>query len=137
MLSRVLKYALCQLKIEEKELALSKETETVERVFTDTDGVEHKQMVEQSKAVCVRFIEQMVGLLPERAAKNWRKFDAFLEIFFAMMVYSPLDIELDNVKYDESSEAFQAGVELFFAYEMIHYLGDFILQENSPYHEAG
>ena len=137
VLGKVLNYAICQLKMQEKDLALSQETEMIETIFTDTDGKEHKQGVAQPKAVCVRFVMQMIELLPQRAAKSWRKFDHFMDIFYAMMVYSPEDIELDRTKHDESSEAFKVGTELFFKYEMIHHLGDFILQENSPYNEVG
>lgn len=39
-LSRAIKYALCQLKMEESEIALASEIETVTRTFTDSDGVE-------------------------------------------------------------------------------------------------
>lgn len=79
----------------------------------------------------------MVSLLPERAAKNWRKFDSFLDIFYAFMVNSCEEIENESDKYDTESEAYKIGIELFFANDMIKHLGDFILQENSPYHEFG
>lgn len=102
--------------MEEKELALSQETDSVEQTFTDTDGKEHKQTLQRPKAVCVRFVMQMIELLPDRVAKNWRKFDHFMDIFYAMMVYSPEDVELDRVKHDEQSEAFKIGTELFFKY---------------------
>ena len=36
-----------------------------------------------------------------------------------------------------TSEECKTGIELFFTYNMIRYLGDFILQENSPYNEPG
>jgi hypothetical protein len=37
-LSRVVKYALCQLKMEEKEIALAKEMETITRKVTNEQG---------------------------------------------------------------------------------------------------
>jgi len=89
------------------------------------------------KAICIRFVTLMTQLLSERAPKNWRKFDAFLEIFYAFMVFSPEDIDANSETHDATSDAYKVGVELFFIYDMIHYLGDFILQENSPYNEPG
>jgi len=80
---------------------------------------------------------QMVELLEERAPKNWRKFDFFLEIFHDFMVFSAEEVDLELERIDKESEAYKVGVELYFQNEMIHYLGDFILQEKSPYHEAG
>lgn len=77
----------------------------------------------------------MVQLLPERVAKNWRKFDAFLDIFLSLMVFSAEEIDNDVVKPDSESEAYKTGIELFFVFKMIKNLGDFILQENSPYHD--
>ena len=53
------------------------------------------------------------------------------------MVYSAEEVELELEAYDKDSETYKIGVELYFKYEMIHYLGDFILQEKSPYHEPG
>ena len=40
-LARILKYALCQLKMQERDSALAQEMDTFERKFTDSDGVEH------------------------------------------------------------------------------------------------
>ena len=85
----------------------------------------------------MRFVVQMIHMLPERVAKNWRKFDAFLDLFFHLMVFSCEDIENEKEKFDTNSEAYKVGVELFFKYDMIRWLGDFVLQENSPYHEPG
>lgn len=79
----------------------------------------------------------MTGLLAERAPKNWRKFDSFLEIFYAFMVFGAADIDADLENYNAESEEFKTGIELYFIYNMIRYLGDFILQENSPYNEPG
>lgn len=79
----------------------------------------------------------MVKLLEERAPKNWRKFDAFLEIFQSLMLHSAEDIATDNQKVDKEGDAYKTGVELYYVYDMLRYLGDFVLQENSPYSEPG
>ena len=63
--------------------------------------------------------------------------DSFLEIFHDFMIYSAEDIEIQTLVPDFEGDAYKTGVELYFLYDMIHYLGDFILQENSPYYEAG
>lgn len=80
-LSRVVKYALCQLKMDEKELALSQAMDTYTEKVTQDDGTEVEEERQVPKAVCVRFMFNMVKLLEERAPKNWRKFDAFIDIF--------------------------------------------------------
>ena len=77
----------------------------------------------------------MTELLAERAPKNWRKFDCFLEIFYAFMIYSADDIAKERTTYDPKSDDFKVGIELYFKYNMIRYLGDFVLGENSPYSE--
>mmetsp|Transcript_389 Transcript_389/g.527 ORF Transcript_389/g.527 Transcript_389/m.527 type:complete len:148 (-) Transcript_389:1464-1907(-) len=51
------------------------------------------------------------------------------------MVHSSEDIAEGLSEYDAESEAYKIGVELYFQNNMIKYLGDFVLQENSPYHE--
>ena len=125
------------MKLEEKEIALAQETETVTRTFTDSDGNEQRVAEQRPTAACIRFVTLMVAQLAVRAPKNWRKFDAFLEIFHDFMVFSAEDIENSMESPDQESEAYKVGVELYFIFDMIRHLGDFILQENSPYNEPG
>jgi len=123
--------------MEERAVALAGEKETVTNNFTDSDGVDQSVEEQVPKAVSIRFVAIMTEILMERGAKNWRKFDSFLEIFYAFMVFSSEDIDADKETYDSTSDAYKVGVELFFMNDMIRYLGDFILQENSPYNEPG
>lgn len=123
--------------MEERDCAMASEVVNVQSTFTDSDGEEQTSEEQVPKAVCVRFLTTMTGLLAERAPKNWRKFDNFLEIFYAFMVFSAEDIETGKEVHDATSDACKTGIELFFIYNMIRYLGDFILQENSPYNEPG
>ena len=88
---------------------------------------------QKPKAICVRFLMHMVEQLAERAPKNWRKFDAFMDIFFGFMVYSASEVYADKDEYDSESDAYKTGMELYFIYNMIRHLGDFVLQEKSPY----
>lgn len=88
------------------------------------------------KAICVRFLYQITELLEYRAPKNWRKFDEFLEIFLDFMVFSADDIDKKNYLYRTDGDEFKVGVEMYFVHNMIRYLGDFILEENSPYYDA-
>ena len=136
-LARVIKFALCQLKMEEKEIALANEMEKITRKVTNDQGEEVDEEEFVPKAICIKFMTQMIGLLEKRAPIKWRNFDQFLEIFHDFMVYSVEEVELELEAYDKDSETYKVGVELYFKYEMIHYLGDFILQEKSPYHEPG
>ena len=53
------------------------------------------------------------------------------------MVFSAVDVEANLETVNLESDEFKTGVELYFKYNMIRYLGDFILQENSPYNEPG
>jgi len=136
-LARIVKFALTQLKEIEKDLALAGETDSVITTFTDADGVEQTATEERPKAVCLRFMAHMVEQLSDRAPKNWRKFDAFLEIFFSFMVHSTDDIRMERTDFDNTSDAYKIGVELYYTNNMIKHLGDFVLQESSPYHEVG
>ena len=80
----------------------------------------------------------MVKLLDTRAPKAWRRFDAFLDIFFSVMVNSPDEVCSDKEDdYNTDSEAYKTGIEIYFMQNMIKHLGDFILQENSPYQRPG
>ena len=79
--------------MEERESAFAQEVISVTKSFTDSDGVEHSTQEQLPKAICVRFVNLMTSLLVERAPKNWRKFEAFLEIFYAFMVYSAADVD--------------------------------------------
>ena len=126
-LARVIKFALCQLKMEEKEVALAKEMERITRKVTNEQGEEVDEEDFIPKAICIKFMTQMIGLLEKRAPTKWRNFDQFLEIFHDFMVYSTDEIDLELEAYDKESETCKVGVELYFKYEMIHYLGDFIL----------
>lgn len=113
-LARVLKYALCQLKIEEKESALAKEMVNIPRMVTIREGEDHELNESFPKAICIRFIWKMAELLEVRAPKNWRKFDNFLEIFHDVMVFSAEEVDLELMQIDKESEAYKVGVELYF-----------------------
>lgn len=113
--------------MDEKSSAIAQETVTVEREVTALDGTTQMVAEEQPKAICVRFIHQMVEMLQERAPKAWRKFDAYLDVFFSFMVNSADEIAEDKDTYDNKSDACKTGIELYFIYNMVRHLGDFIL----------
>lgn len=58
-LARVLKYALCQLKSEEKASAMAKETETVTRTYTIEEGKTQDLEIQIPKPACIRFLTLM------------------------------------------------------------------------------
>lgn len=136
-LSKVIKFALCQLKLLEKEQALSLETETFNDEFTDSDGNVNSVEETRYKAVCCRYLAKMTEMLEMRAPKSWSRFDQFLDIFFAFMVQSPEEVVEGKDKYDKEGDAYKVGVEIYFGMDMVKKLGDFVLQEESPYHEPG
>jgi len=80
-------------------------------------------------------MKTMVEQLSDRAPKHWRKFDAYLEIFYSFMVNSSDDILANRAEFDTNSEAYKTGVEMYFINNMIMHLGDFVLREKSPYHD--
>lgn len=113
------------------------EQETVTNSFTDSEGNARSSQESRPKAICIRFITMMTELLAERAPNNWRKFEAFLEIFYSFMVYSAEEVASDKNELEPESESCKLGIEIYFKYNMIRYLGDFILQESSPYQAEG
>lgn len=113
--------------MEEKEIALAKEMERITRKVTNEQGEEVDEEDIVPKAICIKFMTQMIGLLEKRAPTKWRNFDQFLEIFHDFMVHSAEEVDLELESFDKESETYKVGVELYFLYEMIHYLGDFIL----------
>ena len=126
-LARIIKFALCQLKEVEKDIALAGAVETISTEVTDDDGVTQTRQEQRSKAVCVRFVTHMIEQLADRAPRHWRKFDAFLDIFYSFMVHSADDVRAGCVEFDKESEAYKVGVELYFKNDMIKHLGDFVL----------
>ena len=103
----------------EKEDAIAQTQVTVTRTFKDDQGVEQTVQEQKPKAICVRFLMHMVEQLAERAPKNWRKFDAFMDIFFGFMVNSANEVYADKDEYDAESDAYKTGIELYFIYNMI------------------
>ena len=93
--------------------------------------------MDKPKALCIRFIMDMAELLKDRAPRNWRKFDSFLDIFHGFMVHSEQEIYEKDETHNPEGEAYKIGVESYFLNNMIKHLGDFILQENSPYQQPG
>jgi len=95
-------------------MALAREMENVSRMAEIGEGEERELIESLPKAICVRFILKMTELLEARAPKNWRKFDAFLEIFHDFMVFSAEEVDVEETTIDKESEAYKIGVELYF-----------------------
>lgn len=74
-LAHVLKYALCQLKMEEKEIAMAQEMLTITTKVTNEQGQEEDENEQIPKAICIRFMQQMIMLLETRAPQKWRNFE--------------------------------------------------------------
>ena len=53
------------------------------------------------------------------------------------MVQSADDVYQDRKEFNSDSDAYKTGVEIYFINNMIQHLGDFVLQEKSPYSKEG
>lgn len=89
-LGRVIKFMLCSLKETEKELILSEEIETVKT--TNNEGVSSENI--RYKSVALRFFTAMIALLPS-SARHWRRFDAFLDLFYGFAIHSADEIAIE------------------------------------------
>jgi len=81
--------------------------------------------------------------LPTRAAKNWARFDKYLELFSSFALYSP-DHIIESIKSEKKLEGWSAdqeyaqiGLEYFFKANMMERLLDFLLQDKSPLNVGG
>ena len=88
--------------------------EDVTRKVTNEQGEEVDETDQIPKAICIRFMYQMVELLEKRVPLKWRNFDQYLEIFHDFMVFSAEEIELETEQIDKESEAYKVGVELYY-----------------------
>ena len=75
----------------------------------------------------MQFFEIMLRYLPERAAKAWKTFEYFLELFFAFGVFSPEELQekwtgetsMSSLPFDKEGEAYKIGMGLFFRRNML------------------
>ena len=142
---RVMKYMLCKLKMLEKEDIEEGTKESYMQTYTDDDGKETEVEEERYKALSLQILQLLIDCLDERAPKAWKTFDQFNELFFAFGVFSPEDIQerwtgettISCIPFDKESEAYQIGMGLFFRWNMLERLGDFVLGDKSPMHEVG
>ena len=136
--ARVIKYLLCKMKMIEKDDIRNDTREKYTETITGTDdGVDRTEEKERPKALSLRFMNLMVGYLPDRAAKNWKTFDHYLEVILAFAIHAPEELETDpspqeGLTWNKDSEAYQIGMELYFKKNMLEYLGDWVLGEASP-----
>lgn len=71
-------------------------------------------------------------------ARCWARFDEYLEMIYAVAVYTPEVIIESGSGYthlnvDIKSESFALGMHYFFQANMIEKIGDFILGDKSPF----
>ena len=136
-ISRVVRYMLCQLKEVEREMIENEEMETIEYEEENEKGEMEKVTDQRPKAVSLQFLKLLLNNLHKRAARAWRKFECYLEIFFSFAVHSADDIEKDSdnfksAPFDASGVAYKTGVEYFFKKNYLTLFADYILQEDSP-----
>ena len=130
-IANLLKYILNQLKLREKDILYDKETITIEK----EDGERFTQ--ERYKALSSRFIMKCMMLLNSYVAKNWSKFDNFLDLLYSFAVG-----EKDYSKQDEESQKLEKdsemlGLEFFYRHNFIEKACDFLLGKKSPLIKPG
>lgn len=120
----LLKYILGDLKVVEKDYLY--ETEKVE--VTNEKG--EKEVIERPKALSARFILKCLGILNTVAAKNWSKFDHFLELIYSF-AYGDNGNKTEGDK-TELTEEQQVGVEFYLKNKIFEKVCDFLLGRKSP-----
>ena len=107
----------------------------------------HKQIIDEEgkflpESIFQRFLMRMQDVLEGPARRNGQNIDVLLTIFNAILYYSHDDIE--RISYDsnkntssdeapENKKSFINGLHIFFQQNMLKHLGDFILQDKSPW----
>ena len=92
-------------------------------------------------SVAVRFMNHIISLLNFRVARSWAKMEEFLEIIYSFAAYTPEQIlaggpGYTNVKPDMESDSVKIGLTYFYKIKMIEKIGDFILEDSSPFKAA-
>ena len=129
--------AHCMLLEKDKILANEMVEETVILYNARGDAVgETKEM--RSASVFVRAMDFLISVLNTQVARCWARFDEYLEMIYAVAVYSP-DVIIQSghgythLNVDIKSESFLVGMHYFFGANMIEKIGDFILGDKSPF----
>jgi len=126
----LIKFILATLKRVEKDRLYN--TEKVETTNEKGETV----LIEQYSALSSRFMMKCLNLLNTQVAKNWSRFDSFLEILYTFAVgehETPLDAE-DEAIIDEDE---RVGLEFFFKHRFIEKACDFLLGKKSPMSTPG
>jgi hypothetical protein len=125
-ISRVIKYAICRVKMLERDDILNATMEPHKEVI---DGTEYD--VDRPKSVALRFLDMILSQLKLRAPKSYWKFDYFLELISTFGLHSPEELAdspvTDRLAFDKNGEAYRIGMTCFYQRDMLQTLGDFIL----------
>jgi hypothetical protein len=121
----LLKYILEVLKIVEKDYLY--ESEKVE--VTNDKG--EKEIIERPKALSARFILKCLGILNTVAAKNWSKFDHFLDLLYSF-AYGDSSPSKAGEEKQELTEEQKIGIEFYLRNRIIEKACDFLLGRKSP-----
>lgn len=105
--------------------------------FIDADGKEQTQEMERSKSLSLRFMQLLMSHLHDRAARNWKYFDYYLETILAFGIHTPEELESeaspqDAASWSKKSQGYKIGMELFFKKNMLETMGDWVLGDASP-----
>ena len=131
---------LAHCKLIEKEAIIANATEKVQVDKLDESG--EKIEIEQPVSVTVRCMNFLLSHLTTTCVQNWSRMNIYLEILYAFGVYSPEQIMKSGPGFtssyiDEESDSVKVALHYFFSNHMIEKIGDFMLEDKSPFLQKG
>ena len=127
LVGALLKFVLNRLKLMEQDKLYENESFEVENEKGE------KITIERPVALSSRFIQKCFSLLNTRVAKNWSKFESFLDLLYCYA----LGITESSFKKDDagdipSEEEQRIGLEYFYKNHFVEKACDFLLGKKSP-----
>jgi hypothetical protein len=146
-IAHLVKFLLAHVKLLEKDKILNDEQEPgVGPVYDSTGNIIGTLNAEegdtQPASVAARFMNHLILLLPVRVARAWARFDEFLEIIYSFAAFTPEQILASGPGYTQAvpemdSDSVKVGLHYFFSAKMLEKIGDFILEDDSPFYVPG
>ena len=87
-------------------------------------------MLEEHVALSARFVSKALNLLNSQVAKNWSRFENFLEVLQVFALGVEAKQAADQIEQQKSED--EAGLEFMFRTSFIEKACDFILGKKSP-----
>jgi hypothetical protein len=142
-IAHFVKFLLAHVKLLEKDKILNNEREPGTGPVYDKTGevigtLNAEEGDTQPASVAARFMDHLIMLLPVRVARAWSRFDEFLEIIYSFAAFTPEQILASGPGYTQAvpemdSDSVKVGLHYFFTAKMLEKIGDFILEDQSPF----